>query len=153
MSPTIVDYAPPHRNAFRDLNLEWIERYFTVEESDRVMLDDPESTIIARGGNIFVALDEGTVAGVCSLMPAGSNSWQLAKMAVSPSAQGRGIGRLLGSAAIEYARRHGAVQVELFSNTVLAPAIGLYRSLGFIEAPLEGAEHERSNIRMVLKID
>ncbi len=146
----IVGYAPEYRDAFRDLNLEWIERDFVVEESDRVILDSPDATVIARGGEIFVALEGDTVIGVCSLVPASANSWQLAKMAVSPSARGRGIGRLLAQAALDYASVVGASQVELFTNTVLAPAMGLYRSLGFVEVPFEGAEHARSNIRMAL---
>ena len=145
----IVGYAPRYRDAFRDLNLEWIERDFTVEESDRVMLENPEDAIISRGGEVFVALDGDVVVGVCSLIPASSSSWQLAKMAVSPQARGRGIGRLLAQAAFDYAKSAGASQIELFTNTVLEPAMGLYRSLGFVEAPFEGAEHKRSNIRMV----
>lgn len=152
MSAHVVDYAPWHRDAFRDLNLEWIERFFAVEESDRLMLGDPEGTILDQGGFIFVALDGNSVAGVCSLVPAGAKSYQLAKMAVSPASRGRGIGRLLAESAIARARARGAERVELFSNTVLEPAISLYRSLGFVEVPLENAEHLRSNIRMVLTL-
>lgn len=152
MSTHVVDYSPQHRDAFRDLNLEWIERFFAVEESDRTMLGDPESTILDRGGCIFVALDGDAVTGVCSLVPAGAKSYQLAKMAVSPASRGKGIGRLLAESAIARARERGADQVELFSNTVLGPAISLYRSLGFVEVPLENAEHLRSNIRMVLTL-
>ena len=152
MSTHVVDYSPEHRDAFRDLNLEWIERFFAVEESDTAMLADPEGTIIDRGGFIFVALDGDVVAGVCSLVPAGARSYQLAKMAVSPASRGRGIGRQLAESAIARARERGAEQVELYSNTVLGPAISLYRSLGFVEVPLENAEHLRSNIRMVLLI-
>lgn len=152
MSTHVVDYSPQHRDAFRDLNLEWIERFFAVEESDRTMLGDPEGTILNRGGCIFVALDGDAVTGVCSLIPAGAKSYQLAKMAVSPASRGKGIGRLLAESAIARARERGADQVELFSNTVLGPAISLYRSLGFVEVPLENAEHLRSNIRMVLTL-
>jgi ribosomal protein S18 acetylase RimI-like enzyme len=152
MSTHVVDYSSEHRNAFRDLNLEWIERFFAVEESDRAMLGDPEGTIIDRGGFIFVALDGDSVAGVCSLVPAGGKSYQLAKMAVSPESRGKGTGRRLAEAAIARARERGAEQVELFSNTVLEPAISLYRSLGFVEVPVENAEHLRSNIRMVLTL-
>ena len=152
MNARIVDYSPEYRDAFRRLNLEWIERFFAVEESDRTMLGDPEGTIIDRGGFVFVALDGDSVAGVCSLVPVGGRAYQLAKMAVSPESRGRGTGRRLAEAAISRARERGAERVELFSNTVLEPAISLYRSLGFVEVPLEGAEHARSNIRMVLTL-
>lgn len=152
MSSHIVDYSSEHRDAFRDLNLEWIERFFAVEESDRTMLSDPENTIIDRGGFIFVALDGDIVTGVCSLLPVGGKSFQLAKMAVSPASRGKGTGRRLAEAAIARARERGANRVELFSNTVLQPAISLYRSLGFVEVPLANPEHLRSNIRMVLTL-
>jgi GNAT superfamily N-acetyltransferase len=148
----IRDYTSRYRSDFKSLNLQWIEEHFTVEPSDASMLDDPESSIIDRGGYIFVAVDDDQVVGVCSLVPASAGSFQLAKMAVSPSARGRGIGRLLGGAAIDRARSLGAPSVELFSNTVLAPAIKLYESLGFREVELKGSEHVRSNIRMVLSL-
>ena len=147
-----VEYQPAHKDAFRDLNLDWIERYFEVEESDRTVLADPQGEIIDRGGFIFVALDGDTVAGVCALIPEVDGAFQLAKMAVSPWFQGRGIGRLLANAAIAHARARGAPHVGLYTNTILGPAMGLYRSLGFVEAPLEGAEHRRSNIRLVLDL-
>jgi putative acetyltransferase len=71
---------------------------------------------------------------------------------VAPAFQGRGIGRLLANAVIERARAIGAEELELFTNDVLNPAMSLYRSLGFIQVPLEGAEHKRSNVRMILRL-
>ncbi|HEX2716632.1 MAG TPA: hypothetical protein VHM67_03070 [Gemmatimonadaceae bacterium] len=50
------------------------------------------------------------------------------------------------------ARSLGASQVELYSNTVLKPAISLYRSLGFVEVPLPHNDFERANIKMVLSL-
>ncbi len=147
----IADYAPSHRSAFKSLNLAWIEKYFVVEDSDRTLLDDP-AAILADGGYIFVALAGRDVVGVCALLAESPSVFKLAKMAVDPSAQGRGIGRRLGSAAVERARLRGASRVELYSNTVLSPAITLYESLGFREVPLEKAEHQRSNIYMVLDL-
>ena len=129
------------------------DRYSTsLYDTARAMLRDPESTIIDRGGFIFVGLDGDCVAGVCALLSVGKKSYQLAKMAVSPELRGQGTGRRLAEAAIARARERGADEVELFSNTVLGPAISLYRSLGFVEVPLENAEHLRSNIRMVLTL-
>ncbi len=149
---TITDYAPAHRGAFKSLNLAWIEKHFVVEDSDSALLDDPEGAILATGGFIFVALDGDEVVGVCALLAQEPGVFKLAKMAVNPSARGRGIGRLLGNAAVQRARLRGASRVELYSNTVLAPAITLYESLGFREVPLENAEHVRSNIYMVLDL-
>jgi GNAT superfamily N-acetyltransferase len=150
--PVIVDFEAEHASAFRDLNLIWIEDGFSVEESDRRVLDHPQVEIIDRGGFIFVAMLDDEIAGVCALIPSGPRLYQLAKMAVSPAIRGRGIGRKLANAAIDRARDKGATAVELFTNTVLAPAMGLYNSLGFTPAAFEGAEHARSNIRMLLTL-
>jgi hypothetical protein len=42
--------------------------------------------------------------------------------------------------------------VELLENTVLAPAIALYRSLGVREVTLPPTEYARANIKMVLEL-
>jgi ribosomal protein S18 acetylase RimI-like enzyme len=78
---------------------------------------------------------------------------ELAKMAVSPAAQGRGYGELLMRAAIAHARRAGARKLMLVSNTRLAPAIRLYRKCGFREVAMEpGIEYARADIQMELDL-
>jgi GNAT superfamily N-acetyltransferase len=151
----IVRYDPArqdHRVAFRELNLAWIEAHFVVEARDRQELEDPEGYILAPGGQIFMAEldgDGGTqVVGTTALLHEGG-VWVLAKMAVDTRARGRGVGRALGDAAIDAARACGAGRIELLSNTVLDPAINLYRSLGFVEVPLPPTDYARANIKMV----
>lgn len=148
----IVDYSARHRERFRDLNLAWITEYFRVEEADRRALDDPEGYILGHGGHIFMAEADGQVVGGCALLHNEDDSFELAKMAVDPAVRGHGVGRALGEAAIERARALGARRVELLSNTTLAPAITLYRSLGFVEVPLPANDYERANIKMVLEL-
>ncbi len=155
----VVPYAPgrpDHRAAFRALNLAWIEAHFTVEERDRRELDDPEGHILAHGGQIFMAEADapaGTeVLGTCALLREPDGAFELAKMAVSDSARGRGVGRALGLAAVTAARAAAAPRVDLLSNTVLGPAIGLYRALGFVEVPLPATDYARANIKMVLDL-
>lgn len=148
----IVDYTPAHHDAFRALNLAWITEYFVVEAADREALDEPDRHILAPGGFIFMALLGQDVVGTCALIKQPDGGFELAKMAVSPAAQGRGAGRALGVAAIAKARAVGAPRVELLSNRVLTPALGLYTSLGFVEAPLPPTPYRRANIKMVLEL-
>ncbi len=148
----IVPYAPEHRNAFRDLNLEWIASYFEVEPEDRKVLGDPETHVLAPGGAILMALDGTEPIGTGALIPIGPHDFELAKMAVTPRARGRGVGRRLCLALIELARSRGAHRLELLSQTTLAPAIALYRSLGFREIPLGDVLYRRANIRMELPL-
>ena len=156
----IVPYdpmRPEHRAAFRDLNLAWIERWFVVEQRDRLELEDPERHILAAGGRILIA-EENTplgvdVLGTCALLAGHAGARELAKMAVKASHTGRGIGSALGEAALELARAEGASRVELMSNTKLEPAIALYRRLGFVEVPLPPNDYSRANIAMVLELN
>jgi len=117
--------------AFRALNEEWIARYFVVEEQDRRQLDDPVAAYIATGGQILIAESGGRRIGCVALVPDGSGAYELSKMAVSPDAQGRGIGRRLLAAAIDYAREVGAASLFLGSSTKLENAVHLYEELGF----------------------
>src|SRR6059036_2977840 len=91
----IVEYRSHHRTAFRELNLEWISGDFVVEAADRIALDDPEGSILRPGGHILMAEDGDQVLGACALIRLAPHVFELAKMAVTPSARGRGIGELL----------------------------------------------------------
>jgi ribosomal protein S18 acetylase RimI-like enzyme len=147
----IVPCTPAHYEVFRRLNYEWIDRYFGVETVDREMLDAPQA-ILDHGGHILVALIGGHPVGVCALVPEGEGTFELAKMAVDGDVRGRGIGWALGQGAIATARAAGASRLVLQSNTVLAPAIALYRKLGFVEVHDAPSLYARSNIHMELRL-
>jgi GNAT superfamily N-acetyltransferase len=147
----IVDYEPPHEEAFRRLNEAWITTYFVLEEADRKVLEAPEVQILQKGGHILVALLADRVAGVCALLKM-DDGYELAKMAVDHEFQGRGVGLLLGQAAIARARDLGAPRVYLESNTKLKPALALYEKLGFRKVVGRPSPYARSNIQMELKL-
>ncbi|HTN37770.1 MAG TPA: GNAT family N-acetyltransferase, partial [Arachidicoccus sp.] len=104
---------------------------------------------------IQVALYNNEPVGVCALirMDDPDYDYELAKMAVSPSAQGKNIGWLLGQAAINTAKGLGASNIYLESNTLLKPAINLYQKLGFKKIIARATPYERCNIQMELKLD
>lgn len=147
----IVDFAPELALRFAELNKEWIERYFRMEEADEAVLADPESYIVRSGGAIVFAerTDNGEVIGTCALQIHGPQLGELAKMAVTPAAQGLGAGRLLGEAVIERARAKGVRRLFLDTNSVLKPAIGLYKRLGFVQLEREdSSRYARSDTYM-----
>jgi len=152
---SIVPYNSSLSAVFKELNEAWISKYFTMEEVDSRSLEDPEAYILDKGGHILFALLDDEVAGVCALIKMDGNpyDYELAKMAVSPNFQGNGIGKLIGEAVIEKAKSLGARNVYLESNTKLAPAINLYRKLGFIEVEGNASPYERCNICMELVFD
>lgn len=154
-SITIVDYQSKYQKAFRALNKEWIDAYFTMEEADYKALDHPEEYIINKGGHILVGLYNEEPIAVCALIKMNNNKYdyELAKMAVSPKHHGKGLGKLIGKATVAKAKELNAKIIFLESNTILEPAINLYRKLGFKEVEgLASSPYERSNIKMELLI-
>lgn len=150
----IVDYEPAHHEAFRSLNHAWITKYFKLEESDNKSLDHPEETILKPGGHIFMAKYEEDLVGTCALLKMNDEAYdyELVKMAVAESAQGKNIGWLLGKACIDKARAMGARKLYLESNTRLEAAINLYHKLGFQRVVGKPSPYERCNIQMELEL-
>lgn len=150
----IVPYKKQYRYTFKSLNQWWIEKYFTMEEMDYKALDNPKEYILDKGGHILFALLNKEPLGVCALIPTSLQEYdyELAKMGVSLSAQGKGIGLLLGEAIIEKAKTCGAKKIHLESNTILEPAIHLYRKLGFKEVSGLPSPYSRCNIQMELTL-
>lgn len=150
----IVDYKPQYRSAFRALNEEWISKYFEMEEADYKALDNPEAYILDKGGKILVALYNGEPVGVCALIKMNDPDYdfEVAKMAVSPKAQGKSIGWLLGQSIIQAAKELGASKIYLESNTILKPAINLYYKLGFQKIVGRPTPYNRCNIQMELNL-
>lgn len=149
----VVEYERRHAKAFCDLNLSWIEEYFEVEEIDRQALLHPEDTIIRPGGAILIAEDASGVLGVCALRYDSPERYEVTKMAVREDLRGRGIGHRLLADIISHGRALGARQLFIISNTVLKPAIHLYRQLGFVDVPLPAEqEYARGNIALELRL-
>lgn len=150
----IVAYQSKYKSAFKSLNEEWISKYFEMEEADRKALDHPREYILNRGGKIFVALYRDEPVGVCALikMDDPNYDFEMAKMAVSPKAQGKSIGYLLGLKIVETARELGASKIYLESNTLLKPAINLYYKLGFQKIAGHPTPYKRANIQMELNL-
>ncbi|WP_210516604.1 bifunctional helix-turn-helix transcriptional regulator/GNAT family N-acetyltransferase [Hymenobacter terricola] len=147
----LLDYAPQHQPDFKRLNVEWIEQHFEVEETDLKSLDHPDEYILQRGGHILLAEYQGQIVGTCALIKMEDDTFELAKMAVSPAAQGLRIGLRLGEAALLKAQALGARRVYLESNTKLKPALSLYHKLGFHKTVAgQPSPYERCNIQMEL---
>lgn len=148
-------FQPGDAEAFRELNEEWIARYFRVEEQDRIQLGDPENNILRPGGQIVMAVAGEERIGCCALVFVKQGVFEVAKMAVSERYRGHGIGRKLLEYTIAQAKVLGAHTLELASNTKLANAVHLYESLGFRHLPPERVEpspYARANVFMELHL-
>lgn len=147
----ILDYKPEHQPWFEKLNRDWIEKYFSMEAPDYLILQSPGENILNKGGSIFMASYNHMIVGTVALKYHSPKIYELTKMAVDETFQGKKIGRALAEAAIERAKTSGAEKIILYSNTMLGPAISLYNRLGFREVPVDGP-YKRTNIKMELII-
>jgi len=150
----IIDYKPRYQKYFRALNLEWLNRYFSVEPLDEKMLSHPEREILRQGGWIFFARLDGKIVGTAALIRHGKNTFELAKMAVTERAQGRQVGKRLALAVIEKAKSLGVRTIFLNTSPKLTIANDLYRQLGFVQTHSEpdlSASYKRPTI--TLKLD
>ncbi|MBX7172985.1 MAG: helix-turn-helix domain-containing GNAT family N-acetyltransferase [Pyrinomonadaceae bacterium] len=149
----IIPFEKKYTKVFAQLNYEWIEKLFRIEEHDREILENPIEYIMKPGGQIFVALIENEPVGTVALIKEG-NSFELAKMGVTSKYQGLKIGEKLMKACLEFTKEVGIKRVFLLSNRKLFPAITLYKKFGFKEIPLDpGNLYERADIQMELILE
>jgi len=148
----IVDYQSQYASYFRSINEAWISEYFTMEAADYKALDDPQGYILDKGGYIVFAIIDNTPVGTCALIKMDDTPYdfELAKMGVVPAQHGKGIGKMIGKAVIEKARKMDARKLYLESNRILSPAINLYKKLGFVEITGRQSPYARSDIQMEL---
>ena len=148
----IINYADEHAGVFRELNLEWLEKYHLTESHDLMVINDPRGTIIDTGGVIFLAQSPSGIVGSAALVKSGEHEYELAKMAVAPDWRGKGISKLLIEKCLDAAKEAGAERVTLYSNHQLETAIHLYEKYGFHHIEVTGAPFETADIMMELKL-
>jgi putative acetyltransferase len=129
----IVEFSPEHAEAFRTLNEAWIAKYFAIEAKDREVLDDPKGKIVDPGGRIFMAFKDAEPVGCVALIAMADGGYEVAKMTVRETLRGSGLGRMLMQRCIDAGAEMGAPRLYLETNSTLAPALGLYRAMGFVD--------------------
>ncbi len=148
----IIPFENQYANYFYNLNIEWLEKYFYVEPYDKKVLSNPQEYIIDNNGYIFFVKYNHKIVGTLAFINQ-KECYELSKMAISPKYQGLKIGQQLMEYAIQFSKEKDWAKIMLYSNTILKPAIKLYKKMGFIEVPLEENSHyERSNIKMILHL-
>ncbi|HVG28016.1 MAG TPA: GNAT family N-acetyltransferase [Acidobacteriaceae bacterium] len=148
---SIREFRRGDEAAFRQLNEEWIARYFRLEPKDEETFADPWGMVVEPGGRILLATDGERAVGCCALVAMGDGEFEVAKMAVTAAFQGRGVGRLLLERTVAEARAMGVRRLYLETNHRLEPAIRLYRAVGFEDVPAGQAQtspYARADVHM-----
>lgn len=150
----IRTYRSEDAAAFAAINRTWLDAHDLYEEADGKLIYSPQAGILDVGGEILIAEDAGRVVGSVVLLPAGEGEFELAKLAVVPALQRRGLGRQLSERAIARAQELGAARVVLSSNSRLQAAIRLYESMGFQHVPPPAVPaYTTANVYMALELN
>ncbi|PYF84725.1 MarR family transcriptional regulator with acetyltransferase activity [Marinomonas alcarazii] len=156
----IVPMESQHEQAFYDLNMAWLERYFPeqITEKDRVQLSNPQERIISEGGMVWVAIRKtksvDSVVGTIAFAPtegfgADNKRAEVFKLSVAEHAQGKGIAQRLLSAAIDFSAQQGFSVLSLETSSILKSARCLYDKNGFIEKAFPNPSlYERADVYM-----
>jgi len=148
MKVEIVPFQDKYSHYFYDLNYDWLNEYFYVEEYDEKVLKNCKEEIIDKGGYIFFAIFKSEVVGTMALIPREEGIYELNKMAVKKELRGNGIGHQLIRYTIDFAKNNEYKSVILYSNTVLENSIHLYNKFGFKKIDNPDAPYKRSDIKM-----
>lgn len=144
----VLAWHPAYQKNFEQLNKAWISRSYVMEPVDYAVLEHPEDHILAHGGDIIFVAAGNDIAGTVAYKQVDEHTVEMTKMAVDDAFQGRKLGWLLAKTLMERAALAGFSRMILYSNTKQAPAISMYRKLGFAEMELETGGYERCNIKM-----
>lgn len=143
----IIRYNETFKDDFKKLNYEWLEKYFKVEPVDEQLLSNPETEVLEKGGEIFIALEDKKAIGTACILKNDAISCEVGKMAVTSNSQGKGVGRLLMNKCLEECVTKGFQKVILYSNDLLVPAKNLYESMGFKQVENLDSYYERGGLK------
>ncbi|MBY0478506.1 MAG: GNAT family N-acetyltransferase [Chitinophagaceae bacterium] len=152
MMVEIIEYTDKWQPAFKQLNLEWLNKYNLCEEADLIVLNNPVEAVLNKGGVIYLAKSGDEIIGSAALINEGHHVYELAKMSVTEQWQGRGISKRLMDRCLAKARELGAVKIELYSNHQLKPALKLYEQYGFMYIEVKDSPFETADIKMELTV-
>lgn len=150
---TVIRWDPAYQQAWYDLCYEWLDQYDLIEEEDLRIMRDPEGVILAPGGQILLAVEDGVLLGTLSLIPEGEGVFELAKMGVAPAHRRRGVADALLARAHSWAWEQGARKLILFTNRKLEAAQYLYAKWGFAEICAPDEKFLLSDKQMEKRLD
>jgi GNAT superfamily N-acetyltransferase len=127
-----VEFVAWHR-ARQAQNLGLVAAYFD-DDSWQVELDGlPGAYAATEGGALLLATLGGSAVGCVALRQFDDESCEMKRMYVDDTGRGHGVGRALGEAIVERAHDLGYSAMLLDTSIEQHEAIGLYRSLGFVD--------------------
>ena len=75
----IRKFEPGDAEPFRQLNVEWMSRYFRLEPKDEPAFADPKRSMLVKGERILFSSLAGDFVGCCALVPMGQDTFEVAR--------------------------------------------------------------------------
>ena len=148
----IINYSDEYADDYKQLNLEWLNKYNLVETHDLEIINDPRGMILDHGGYIYLARSDDEIVGTAAIVKEGEGVFELVKMAVNAAFQGKGISRMLIEKCLNKAKELKAKKVFLYSNSQLTRAIALYKKYGFVHIDASDSPFKTADIKMELSL-
>ena len=147
----IIGYDEKFHADFKRMNLEYLDKYNLTESHDMIILDNPEETVIGRGGFLWLAKAGEEIVGTVGIMPEGHGIFELIKMCVAESWRGKGISKLLMETCLQKVKELRGEKLFLFSNHQLQTALKLYTKYGFKNVEVTDSPFETADVKMELE--
>lgn len=148
----IEDLTPATHERMKEISYHWLRKYDVLDEEDIPVLEDPFNEVIGQGGYFFVGMTGGETVSCVALEKTPEGDFEIAKLAVDEKYSGRGYAMKIMEHAIRKAKEAGANRVILYTNSRLAPALGLYKKLGFRQVHEEGCKYPSADMEFELDI-
>lgn len=129
---TFLEFEPKLAPFFEQINSQWIESMFVLEDVDKQVLRYPQENIVDKGGKVwFAEHSQLGIVGTCALLNKGDGAFELTKMGVLEDARGLKVGEKLLQHVIAQANSLPVDCLFLLTNAKCEAAIHLYEKNGF----------------------
>ncbi|ARV05808.1 MarR family transcriptional regulator [Polaribacter sp. SA4-10] len=144
-------YEDKYHKQFKDISLDWLNKYDLYEKADDDLLDNPNK-YLEKGSSIFLAHFNDKVVGTISLIPIDKYKYEILKLGVVDGYKGLGIGAKLMQFCIDICIEKKVKTITLESSSRLKGALKLYEKLGFKHIEIVDAHFESADVKMELKL-
>ncbi|PYH92529.1 acyl-CoA N-acyltransferase [Aspergillus ellipticus CBS 707.79] len=131
MTPSLRLATPHDQQIIEQILRDAFSRYIVrMGRKPQPMLDDYSDPI--KDNKVYVVERDGTVQGTV-MLATDHEAMHLEILAVAPSAQGSGLGRMLVEFVDDSARKAGYHTVKLHTNVTMVENIAMYSRVGYVE--------------------
>jgi len=125
MRRAVLDDAAPIRELTRPAYAKWVE---VIGREPAPMTADYDATV--RDHLVDLLYDDGRLVGLIEMRPE-ADHLLIVNVAVAPTSQGQGFGRVLLAHAEEVAKSLGHGEMRLYTNGCFTDNLRLYGRLGY----------------------